>query len=75
HEAGHDTPYLFQSLLYGQDLQVTTRKWNHLVTCKGFAELMLFTNTRSVNRIGWYIGRVDNRLTAWDNIDEAVQGS
>lgn len=75
HEAGHDTPYLFQSLLYGQDLQVTTRKWNHLVTCKGFAELMLFTNTRSGNRIGWYIGRVDNRLTAWDNIDEAVQGS
>lgn len=75
HEAGHDTPYLFQSLLYGQDLQVTTRKWNHLVTCKGFAELMLFTNTRSGNRIGWYIGRVDNRLTAWDNIGEAVQGS
>lgn len=75
HEAGHDTPYLFQSLLYGQDLQVTTRKWNHLVTCKGFAELMLFTNTRLGNRIGWYIGRVDNRLTAWDNIDEAVQGS
>lgn len=75
HEAGHDTPYLFQSLLYGQDLQVTSRKWNHLVTCKGFAELMLFTNTRSGNRIGWYIGRVDNRLTAWDNIDEAVQGS
>ncbi len=75
HEAGHDTPYLFQSLLYSQDLQVTTRKWNHLVTCKGFAELMLFTNTRSGNRIGWYIGRVDNRLTAWDNIDEAVQGS
>ena len=75
HEAGHDTPYLFQSLLYGQDLQVTTRKWNHLVTCKGFAELMLFTNTRSGNRIGWYIGRVDNRLTAWDNIYEAVQGS
>lgn len=75
HEAGHDTPYLFQSLLYGQDLQVTTRKWNHLVTCKGFAELMLFTNTRSGNRIGWYIGRVDNRLTAWDNIQESVQGS
>ena len=75
HEAGHDTPYLFQSLLYGQDLQVTTRKWSHLVTCKGFAELMLCTNTRSGNRIGWYIGRVDNRLTAWDNIAEAVQGS
>lgn len=74
-EARNDQPYLFQSLLYGQDLQVTTRKWNHLVTCKGFAELMLFTNTRSGNRIGWYIGRVDNRLTAWDNVQEAVKGS
>ncbi|HEP2676607.1 TPA: ATP-binding protein [Streptococcus pyogenes] len=75
HEATEDTSYLFQALLYGNDLQLTTRKWNHLVTYRGFAELMLFTNTRSGNRIGWYIGRVDNRLTAWDSIDEAVKGS
>lgn len=75
HEASHDTPYLFQALLYGQDLQKTTRKWNHLVTTRGFAELMLFTNTQSGNRIGWYIGRVDNRLTAWDSIGEAIMGS
>uniref|UniRef100_UPI0039AEA632 ATP-binding protein n=1 Tax=Streptococcus parauberis TaxID=1348 RepID=UPI0039AEA632 len=75
HEGSHDTPYLFQALLYGQDLQKTTRKWNHLVTSRGFAELMLFTNTQSGNRIGWYIGRVDNRLTAWDSIGEAIMGS
>ncbi|HGC7073212.1 TPA: ATP-binding protein [Streptococcus agalactiae] len=75
YEASHDTPYLFQALLYGQDLQKTTRKWNHLVTARGFSELMLFTNTQSGNRIGWYIGRVDNRLTAWDSIDEAILGS
>lgn len=75
HEASHDTPYLFQALLYGQDLQKTTRKWKHLVTARGFAELMLFTNTQSGNRIGWYIGRVDNRLTAWDSIGEAIMGS
>lgn len=75
YEASHDTPYLFQALLYGQDLQKTTRKWNHLVTARGFSELMLFTNTQSGNRIGWYIGRVDNRLTAWDSIDEAIMGS
>lgn len=75
YEASHDTPYLFQALLYGQDLQKTTRKWNHLVTARGFSELMLFTNTQSGNRIGWYIGRVDNRLTAWDFIDEAIMGS
>lgn len=75
YEASHDTPYLFQALLYGQDLQKTTRKWNHLVTARGFSELMLFTNTQSGNRIGWYIGRVDNRLTAWDSIDEAIMGT
>ncbi|HEN0128874.1 TPA: ATP-binding protein [Streptococcus agalactiae] len=75
HEASHDTPYLFQALLYGQDLQKTTRKWNHLVTSRGFSELMLFTNTQSGNKVGWYIGRVDNRLTAWDSIGEAVMGS
>ncbi|HEO6285329.1 TPA: ATP-binding protein [Streptococcus agalactiae] len=75
YEASHDTPYLFQALLYSQDLQKTTRKWNHLVTARGFSELMLFTNTQSGNRIGWYIGRVDNRLTAWDSIDEAIMGS
>ncbi|MGT2888369.1 ATP-binding protein [Streptococcus didelphis] len=75
HEASHDTPYLFQALLYGQDLQKTTRKWNHLVTSRGFSELMLFTNTQSGNKVGWYIGRVDNRLTAWDSIGEAIMGS
>ena len=75
YEASHDTPYLFQALLYGQDLQKTTRKWNHLVTSRGFSELMLFTNTQSGNKVGWYIGRVDNRLTAWDSIGEAIMGS
>ncbi|HEN0407607.1 TPA: ATP-binding protein [Streptococcus agalactiae] len=75
YEASHDTPYLFQALLYGQDLQKTTRKWSHLVTSRGFSELMLFTNTQSGNRIGWYIGRVDNRLTAWDSVQEAIAGS
>ncbi|HEP1515375.1 DNA segregation ATPase [Streptococcus pyogenes] len=75
YEASYDTPYLFQALLYGQDLQKTTRKWSHLVTSRGFSELMLFTNTQSGNRIGWYIGRVDNRLSAWDNIGEAIMGS
>ncbi|TYL22385.1 ATP-binding protein, partial [Streptococcus pyogenes] len=49
--------------------------WNHLVTSRGFSEMMLFTNTQSGNRIGWYIGRVDNRLSAWDNIGEAIMGS
>ena len=75
HEAAEDTPYLFQALLYGNRFSRTTRKWQHLTTCRGFAELMLFTNTRSGNRVGWYIGRVDNRLTKWASLKEAILGS
>ncbi|MCY7144338.1 conjugal transfer protein, partial [Streptococcus gordonii] len=55
-EASQDGPYLFQALLYGEPLQKKTRTWTHMVTPRGFAELMPFTNTTSGNRIGWYIG-------------------
>ena len=48
-EASHDAPYLFQALLYGQKLQKKTRTWTHMVTTRGFAELMPFTNTTSGN--------------------------
>ena len=72
-EASHDTPYLFQALLYGQDLQKKTRTWTHMVTSRGFAELMPFTNTSAGNRIGWYIGRVDNWIGRWDNIEKSHQ--
>lgn len=74
-EASHDAPYLFQALLYGQKLQKKTRTWTHLVTSRGFAELMPFTNTTSGNRIGWYIGRVDNWTGRWDNLQKAIQAS
>ncbi|MCK1255177.1 ATP-binding protein [Streptococcus uberis] len=74
-EASHDTPYLFQALLYGQDLQKKTRTWTHMVTSRGFAELMPFTNTSAGNRIGWYIGRVDNWTGRWDNIEKAINAS
>lgn len=74
-EASHDAPYLFQALLYGQKLQKKTRTWTHLVTARGFAELMPFTNTTSGNRIGWYIGRVDNWTGRWDNLQKAIQAS
>ena len=74
-EASHDGPYLFQSLLYGQKLQKKTRTWTHLVTAQGFAELMPFTNTISGNRIGWYIGRVDNWIGRWDNLSKAIESS
>lgn len=75
HEASHDTPYLFQNLLLSQKLNIVTRKWYHITTPRGFAELMLFGATRAGNRVGHYIGRIDNRLERWDSIDEAIKGS
>lgn len=36
---------------------------------------MPFTNTSSGNRIGWYIGRVDNWTGRWDNIAKAIDSS
>lgn len=74
-EASQDGPYLFQSLLYGNPLDKKTRTWNHLVTPNGFSELMPFTNTFSGNRIGWYIGRVDNWTGRWDNLSKAIEAS
>ena len=46
-----------------------------MVTARGFSELMPFTNTSSGNRIGWYIGRVDNWTGRWDNIAKAIDSS
>jgi hypothetical protein len=74
-EASHDSPYLFQSLLYSQPLQNKTRTWVHYVTPRGFAELMPFTNMSSGNRIGWHIGRVDNWIGRWENLEKAQEGS
>lgn len=74
-EASHDTPYLFQSLLYGQPLENKTRTWTHYVTPRGFAELMPFTNTASGNHIGWHIGRVDNWTGRWESIEKAQEAS
>ena len=74
-EASQDGPYLFQALLYGKTLQKKTRTWTHMVTARGFSELMPFTNTSSGNRIGWYIGRVDNWTGRWDSIAKAIDSS
>lgn len=75
YEAKFDTPYLFQTTLMGQRLTRTKKFWNHLTLTKGLAEFMLFTNTFSGNRIGWYIGRVDNNLNQWDSLQRAVHSS
>ena len=43
-----------------------------MVTSRGFAELMPFTSSKAGNRIGWYIGRVDNWTGRWDSISKAI---
>ncbi|MGT2755421.1 ATP-binding protein [Streptococcus ovis] len=75
YESRYDTPYLFQASLMGQRLSRTSKFWNHLTLVKGVSELMLFTNTFSGNRIGWYIGRVDNNINQWDDLSSAVSAS
>ena len=40
-EASQDGPYLFQALLYGENLQKKTRTWTHMVTARGFSECAL----------------------------------
>lgn len=74
-EASFDTPYLFQSLLYGNPLESKTKTWSHFVTPRGMAELMPFTNTKAGNHIGWHIGRVDNYIGQWESLEKAQQSS
>ena len=74
-EASQDGPYLFQALLYGENLQrklAPGHIWSQLVD---FQSSCPFTNTSSGNRIGWYIGRVDNWTGRWDNIEKAIDSS
>ncbi len=60
-EASKTVHIFSKPYLYGENLlKKKTRTWTHMVTARGFSELMPFTNTSSGNRIGWYIGRVDN---------------
>ena len=74
-EASQDGPYLFKPLLYGENLQKKTRTLDTYGHSSGFSELMPFTNTSSGNRIGWYIGRVDNWTGTWDTIAKAIDSS
>ena len=75
-EASQDGPYLFQALLYGENLQKKTRTWTHMVTAHGFSELMPPSPILLLETVtGWYIGRVDNWTGRWDNIAKTIDSS
>lgn len=73
--ATFDTPYLFQSVLFGNKLEKTTRKWIHSSTARGLSEQILFTTTFGGTNSGFYLGRVDNVYNKWDSLSEAIQAS
>lgn len=70
-----DQPYLFQSLLYGQKLSLTTRFWQHTSNAGGFAQYLPFTTHRSGSNSGFYLGRIDNNYGRWDNLKTALAAS
>jgi len=73
--ATFDQPYLFQSILIGEKLESTTRKWLHTSTARGLAEQLLFTTTQAGTNSGFYLGRVDNHIGKWGELNEAIQAS
>ena len=73
--ARFDQPYLFQSLLYGQKLELTTRFWQHATNSGGFAQSLPFTTPHAGSNSGFYLGRIDNNYGRWDNLKTAISAS
>lgn len=59
-KATFDTPYIFQSTLFGNFIRNKASKWQHTSTVDSFAELNFFTSLRSGTNLGFYFGRVDS---------------
>ncbi len=72
-EAAKDTPYLFQSLMYGNGFDNNLKKWSHLTNSDGLSQMMLFTDSKLGSSTGYYIGRTDTNFGRWANINEAIQ--
>jgi hypothetical protein len=70
-----DTPYLFQSLLYGKKPDLTSRFWKHHSTARGIAENLFFTTSKAGGDKGMYIGRVDSSDGRWEDLSQALRGS
>ena len=73
--ASFDNPYLFQMLLFGNQLSVNNRLWKHTTTPGGVAEMMLFSSMRLGTSSGFYLGRLDGNFGRWDSLSQAIHAS
>ncbi|MFD2307551.1 ATP-binding protein [Enterococcus termitis] len=74
-KATFDTPYIFQSTLFGNFIRNKSMKWQHTSTVDSFAELNFFTSLRSGTNLGFYFGRVDSTLEEKEDRESIIASS
>lgn len=74
-KATFDTPYIFQSTLFGNFIRMKSAKWQHTSTVDSFAELNFFTSLRSGTSLGFYFGRVDSTLEEKEDRESIIASS
>ncbi|MTD40080.1 conjugal transfer protein [Erwinia sp. CPCC 100877] len=74
-KATFDTPYIFQSTLFGNFIRMKSSKWQHTSTVDSFSELNFFTSLRSGTNLGFYFGRVDSTLEEKEDREAIISGS
>lgn len=73
--ARFDQPYLFQALLYGNKISLTTRFWYRLSNTRGFSQYLMFTTQKSGSKTGFPIGRLDSNYHSWEDLKTAISAS
>lgn len=74
-KATFDTPYLFQSTLFGNLIRNKATKWRHTSTVESFAELNFFTSLKSGTDKGFYFGRIDSTLEEKEDMHDIISSS
>ncbi|WP_206911595.1 conjugal transfer protein [Enterococcus sp. DIV0840] len=74
-KATFDTPYIYQSTLFGNFIRMKPSKWQHTSTVDSFAELNFFTSLRSGTNLGFYFGRVDSTLEEKEDRESIIASS
>lgn len=74
-KATFDTPYIYQSTLFGNFIRTSSSKWQHTSTVDSFAELNFFTSLHSGTNVGFYFGRVDSTLEEKEDRESIIASS
>lgn len=74
-KATFDTPYIYQSTLFGNFIRTNSSKWQHTSTVDSFAELNFFTSLHSGTNVGFYFGRVDSTLEEKEDRESIIASS